>query len=218
MYRRAAGRRRRGAQRRRRARGVLPPQRGAGAASSTSACDAARAVHAAVRAAGAAQRDRAAHAGGRGDRHARHSRACTTCATRSPPRPARTRSGIAPRRDRAQGLTAFRPYTGRLQVKQAAGGATLIDDSYNANPGFGARRDRRARRLPGADACSCWATWARSASRAPEFHAEVGALRARAGHRAPARAGRGDARMPSQAFGAGRRATSTSSRSWQPAA
>ncbi len=34
----------------------------------------------------------------------------------------------------AQGLTAFRPYTGRLQVKQAVGGATLIDDSYNANP------------------------------------------------------------------------------------
>jgi UDP-N-acetylmuramoyl-tripeptide--D-alanyl-D-alanine ligase len=34
----------------------------------------------------------------------------------------------------AEGLTAFRPYTGRLQVKQAASGATVIDDSYNANP------------------------------------------------------------------------------------
>jgi UDP-N-acetylmuramoyl-tripeptide--D-alanyl-D-alanine ligase len=32
------------------------------------------------------------------------------------------------------GLGAFRPYTGRLQVKRAASGATLIDDSYNANP------------------------------------------------------------------------------------
>jgi UDP-N-acetylmuramoyl-tripeptide--D-alanyl-D-alanine ligase len=32
------------------------------------------------------------------------------------------------------GLGAFRPYSGRLQVKQAASGATLIDDSYNANP------------------------------------------------------------------------------------
>jgi UDP-N-acetylmuramoyl-tripeptide--D-alanyl-D-alanine ligase len=31
-------------------------------------------------------------------------------------------------------LSAFRPYTGRLQVKQAKGGATVIDDSYNANP------------------------------------------------------------------------------------
>jgi len=34
----------------------------------------------------------------------------------------------------AQGLSAFRPYTGRLQVKKAASGATVIDDSYNANP------------------------------------------------------------------------------------
>ena len=34
----------------------------------------------------------------------------------------------------ASGLAAFRPYTGRLQVKRAATGATLIDDSYNANP------------------------------------------------------------------------------------
>jgi len=33
-----------------------------------------------------------------------------------------------------EGLAAFRPYTGRMQVKAAAGGATLIDDSYNANP------------------------------------------------------------------------------------
>jgi UDP-N-acetylmuramoyl-tripeptide--D-alanyl-D-alanine ligase len=33
-----------------------------------------------------------------------------------------------------EGLTAFRPYTGRLQVKKTANGATVIDDSYNANP------------------------------------------------------------------------------------
>ncbi|HEU4922415.1 MAG TPA: UDP-N-acetylmuramoyl-tripeptide--D-alanyl-D-alanine ligase [Burkholderiales bacterium] len=33
-----------------------------------------------------------------------------------------------------EGLTAFRPYAGRLQVKKGAGGATVIDDSYNANP------------------------------------------------------------------------------------
>jgi UDP-N-acetylmuramoyl-tripeptide--D-alanyl-D-alanine ligase len=33
-----------------------------------------------------------------------------------------------------RGLAAFRPYTGRLQVKRTAHGATLIDDSYNANP------------------------------------------------------------------------------------
>ena len=34
----------------------------------------------------------------------------------------------------AAGLSAFRPYTGRLQVKKAASGATVIDDTYNANP------------------------------------------------------------------------------------
>jgi len=34
----------------------------------------------------------------------------------------------------AAGLTAFQPYAGRLQVKHAASGATVIDDSYNANP------------------------------------------------------------------------------------
>lgn len=34
----------------------------------------------------------------------------------------------------AEGLAAFRPATRRLQVKSLAGGATLIDDSYNANP------------------------------------------------------------------------------------
>ena len=34
----------------------------------------------------------------------------------------------------AQGLAAFRPYAGRLQVKKAADGATVIDDTYNANP------------------------------------------------------------------------------------
>jgi UDP-N-acetylmuramoyl-tripeptide--D-alanyl-D-alanine ligase len=33
-----------------------------------------------------------------------------------------------------RGLAAFRPYAGRMQAKRTAGGATLIDDSYNANP------------------------------------------------------------------------------------
>jgi UDP-N-acetylmuramoyl-tripeptide--D-alanyl-D-alanine ligase len=42
-------------------------------------------------------------------------------------------AGVAPKAI-GDGLTVFRPYAGRLQVKQARGGATLIDDSYNANP------------------------------------------------------------------------------------
>jgi len=33
-----------------------------------------------------------------------------------------------------RGLAAFRPYTGRLEVKRTAMGTTVIDDSYNANP------------------------------------------------------------------------------------
>lgn len=33
-----------------------------------------------------------------------------------------------------RGLAAFRPYAGRLQIKRTRGGATLLDDSYNANP------------------------------------------------------------------------------------
>ena len=33
-----------------------------------------------------------------------------------------------------RGLSAFRPSTGRLQVKKAPDGMTVIDDSYNANP------------------------------------------------------------------------------------
>ena len=42
-------------------------------------------------------------------------------------------AGIAPR-SIGEGLSAFRPYSGRLQVKQGAGGTTVIDDTYNANP------------------------------------------------------------------------------------
>jgi len=32
------------------------------------------------------------------------------------------------------GLASFRPYAGRLQIKRALTGATIIDDTYNANP------------------------------------------------------------------------------------
>jgi UDP-N-acetylmuramoyl-tripeptide--D-alanyl-D-alanine ligase len=41
--------------------------------------------------------------------------------------------GIAPEVMR-KGLNNFRPYHGRLQVKRAVNGATVIDDTYNANP------------------------------------------------------------------------------------
>jgi UDP-N-acetylmuramoyl-tripeptide--D-alanyl-D-alanine ligase len=42
-------------------------------------------------------------------------------------------AGVPPERIGA-GLSAFRPYTGRLQVKQGVGGITVIDDTYNAKP------------------------------------------------------------------------------------
>jgi UDP-N-acetylmuramoyl-tripeptide--D-alanyl-D-alanine ligase len=42
-------------------------------------------------------------------------------------------AGVAPAAI-GSGLASFRPYTGRLQVKRAVSGATVIDDTYNANP------------------------------------------------------------------------------------
>ena len=71
------------------------------------------------------------------------------------------------------GLAAFRPYAGRLQVKKTAAGATLIDDSYNANPdSVRAAIDVLA---------SCQGPTAlvlgdmgEVGAQAPEFHAEVG--------------------------------------------
>jgi UDP-N-acetylmuramoyl-tripeptide--D-alanyl-D-alanine ligase len=42
-------------------------------------------------------------------------------------------AGIAPETI-ARGLSAFRPYAGRSQAMRTRAGATLIDDSYNANP------------------------------------------------------------------------------------
>ena len=70
-------------------------------------------------------------------------------------------------------LAAFRPYAGRLQVKQTAAGATLIDDSYNANPdSVRAAIDVLA---------SCQGPTAlvlgdmgEVGAQGPEFHAEVG--------------------------------------------
>ena len=74
----------------------------------------------------------------------------------------------------AAGLAAFRPYTGRLQVKQAKSGITVIDDSYNANPdSVRAAIDVLA---------SCQAPtvlvlgdMGEVGSRGPEFHREIGA-------------------------------------------
>jgi UDP-N-acetylmuramoyl-tripeptide--D-alanyl-D-alanine ligase len=71
------------------------------------------------------------------------------------------------------GLTAFRPYSGRLQVKQTAAGATLIDDSYNANP------DSVRAAIDVLASCTgptalVLGDMGEVGSQGPEFHAEVG--------------------------------------------
>ena len=38
----------------------------------------------------------------------------------------------------AEGLAAFRPFSGRMEMIRLHNGAFLLDDSYNANPCFGA--------------------------------------------------------------------------------
>ena len=74
----------------------------------------------------------------------------------------------------AAGLTAFRPYTGRLQVKQAKSGITVIDDSYNANP------DSVRAAIDVLASCPTptvlvLGDMGEVGSRGPEFHREIGA-------------------------------------------
>jgi len=71
------------------------------------------------------------------------------------------------------GLSAFRPYTGRLQVKRTVAGATLIDDSYNANP------DSVRAAIDVLASCAgptalVLGDMGEVGTQGPEFHAEVG--------------------------------------------
>ena len=73
----------------------------------------------------------------------------------------------------ARGLGAFRPYAGRLQVKQAASGATVIDDTYNANP------DSVRAAIDVLASCAAptvlvLGDMGEVGSQGPEFHREVG--------------------------------------------
>jgi len=71
------------------------------------------------------------------------------------------------------GLTAFRPYAGRLQVKRSAAGATLIDDSYNANPDSVRAAIDVLAACPGPTALVL-GDMGEVGTQGPEFHAEVG--------------------------------------------
>jgi UDP-N-acetylmuramoyl-tripeptide--D-alanyl-D-alanine ligase len=81
--------------------------------------------------------------------------------------------GIAPAAI-AEGLAAFRPYAGRMQLRRLASGATLLDDSYNANP------DSVRAAIDVLAACEAPAVlvlgdMGEVGPRGPEFHREVGA-------------------------------------------
>ena len=71
------------------------------------------------------------------------------------------------------GLSAFRPYTGRLQVKRTTSGATLIDDSYNANPDSVRAAIDVLATCPGPTALVL-GDMGEVGDQGPEFHAEVG--------------------------------------------
>jgi UDP-N-acetylmuramoyl-tripeptide--D-alanyl-D-alanine ligase len=102
-----------------------------------------------------------------------------------------------------RGLEAFRPYTGRLQLKRTRAGATLIDDSYNANP------DSVRAAIDVLAACPAPTVLALGdmgevGEQGPAFHREVGAYAKSRGIGALYALGEAS-RESAQAFGAGAR-------------
>jgi UDP-N-acetylmuramoyl-tripeptide--D-alanyl-D-alanine ligase len=71
------------------------------------------------------------------------------------------------------GLGAFRPYIGRLQQKRTTSGATLIDDSYNANPDSVRAAIDVLATCPGPTALVL-GDMGEVGDQGPAFHAEVG--------------------------------------------
>jgi UDP-N-acetylmuramoyl-tripeptide--D-alanyl-D-alanine ligase len=74
----------------------------------------------------------------------------------------------------AEGLSRFRPYSGRLQVKAGRGGATVIDDTYNANPDSVRAAIDVLASCP-APTVLVLGDMGEVGSKGPEFHREVGA-------------------------------------------
>jgi UDP-N-acetylmuramoyl-tripeptide--D-alanyl-D-alanine ligase len=73
----------------------------------------------------------------------------------------------------SRGLSEFRPYAGRLQVKPLASGATLIDDTYNANPDSVRAAIDVLAQLPG-PTLLILGDMGEVGDFGPEFHREVG--------------------------------------------
>lgn len=102
-----------------------------------------------------------------------------------------------------RGLAAFRPYAGRLQATRTRAGATLLDDSYNANP------DSVRAAIEVLAACPAPTVLALGdmgevGAQGPEFHREAGAYARERG--IGALYGLGEAsRAAVAAFGAGAR-------------
>ena len=71
------------------------------------------------------------------------------------------------------GLAAFLPHAGRLQVKKTTAGATLIDDSYNANPDSVRAAIDVLASCPGPTALVL-GEMGEVGQQGPAFHAEVG--------------------------------------------
>jgi UDP-N-acetylmuramoyl-tripeptide--D-alanyl-D-alanine ligase len=82
-------------------------------------------------------------------------------------------AGIAPE-DIKRGLEAFAPVSGRLQRKKALNGATVIDDSYNANPDS-VRAAIDVLALAEAPRILVLGDMGEVGDSGPEFHEEVGA-------------------------------------------
>jgi UDP-N-acetylmuramoyl-tripeptide--D-alanyl-D-alanine ligase len=94
-----------------------------------------------------------------------------------------------------------RPVTGRLETKRAAGGARLIDDSYNANPGSMRAGIRSLVTLPGQHWLVLGAM-AELGEESPQLHAEIGEFARENGIERLFAVG-ADARHAVEAFGPG---------------
>ena len=111
-------------------------------------------------------------------------------------------AGIGPE-SIAGGLAAFRPHTGRLQVKRARDGATVIDDSYNANPDSVRAAIDVLASCPGPTVLVL-GDMGEVGAQGPQFHREVGEYARSKG--VSSLLGLGDAsRHAVEAFGAGAR-------------